>query len=189
MKRFALQTLVDWKNKNNRKPMIINGARQVGKTWLMNEFGKHYYKEILNINFERNTRIHNLFEVDLDPNRLLLGLELELGHKIDASNTLIIFDEIQAQPRAITALKYFYEEMPQYHILAAGSLLGVTLHSGVSFPVGKVDSMELYPLNFMEFLSALGEDLLVEQIQNLRLSVVLLKIKIFKKFVISKNKY
>ena len=172
MKRFALQTLVDWKNKNNRKPMIINGARQVGKTWLMNEFGKHYYKEILNINFERNTRIHNLFEVDLDPNRLLLGLELELGHKIDASNTLIIFDEIQAQPRAIIALKYFYEEMPQYHILAAGSLLGVTLHSGVSFPVGKVDSMELYPLNFMEFLSALGEDLLVEQIQNNNLEIL-----------------
>ena len=154
MKRIALQRLIAWKNKENRKPMIINGARQVGKTWLMEEFGKHHYKELLNINFERNSRISNLFETDLDPHRLLLGLELEFGRKIDALNTLIIFDEIQAQPKAITSLKYFYEEMPQYNIIAAGSLLGVTLHSGVSFPVGKVDSMELYPLNFMEFLLA-----------------------------------
>ena len=123
MKRIALQRLIAWKNKENRKPMIINGARQVGKTWLMEEFGKHHYKELLNINFERNSRISNLFETDLDPHRLLLGLELEFGRKIDALNTLIIFDEIQAQPKAITSLKYFYEEMPQYNIIAAGSLL------------------------------------------------------------------
>lgn len=164
MRRFALQTLINWKNKQNRKPLIINGARQVGKTWLMEEFGKNHYKEVLNINFERNARIRTLFETDLDPNRLLLGLELEYGHKIDANNTLIIFDEIQAMPQAITSLKYFYEEMPQYHIIAAGSLLGVTLHSGVSYPVGKVDSMELYPLSFMEFLYALGEEQLANQI-------------------------
>lgn len=172
MKRLALQTLVNWKSKENRKPMIINGARQVGKTWLMEEFGKNYYKEILNINFERNSRIRTLFETDLDPNRLLLGLELEHGHKIDADNTLIIFDEIQAMPQAITSLKYFYEEMPQYHIIAAGSLLGVTLHSGISYPVGKVDSMELYPLNFMEFLYALGEEQLANQISENNLDMI-----------------
>jgi len=172
MKRFALQTLINWKNKKNRKPMIINGARQVGKTWLMEEFGKNYYKEILNINFERNARIRTLFETDLDPKRLLLGLELEHGHKIDAENTLIIFDEIQAMPQAITSLKYFYEEMPQYHIIAAGSLLGVTLHSGVSFPVGKIDSMQLYPLSFMEFLDALGEGQLAAQLSENNLDMI-----------------
>ena len=123
MKRLALQTLVDWKNKKNRKPLIINGARQVGKTWLMEEFGKNYYTEVLNINFEKNTRIRTLFEADLDPKRLMLGLEVEHGHKIDVENTLIIFDEIQAMPQAITSLKYFYEEMPNLHVIAAGSLL------------------------------------------------------------------
>ena len=172
MKRLALQTLVDWKNKKNRKPLIINGARQVGKTWLMEEFGKNYYTEVLNINFEKNTRIRTLFEADLDPKRLMLGLEVEHGHKIDAENTLIIFDEIQAMPQAITSLKYFYEEIPQYHIIAAGSLLGVTLHSGVSYPVGKVDSMELYPLNFTEFLCALGEEQLAIQISENNLDMI-----------------
>ena len=166
MKRFALERLTDWKNKENRKPLIINGARQVGKTWLMQEFGKKYFKETLYINFERNTRIQQLFETDLDPERLLLGLEVELGHKIDPKNTLIIFDEIQTTPQAITSLKYFYEELPQYHIIAAGSLLGVALHSGVSFPVGKLDELNLYPLNFMEFLDALGEKQLAKLIDD-----------------------
>ena len=166
MKRFALQDLIIWKNKINRKPLIVNGARQVGKTWLLQEFGKTHYKEVLYINFERNTRIQKLFDQDLDPNRLLLGLELEYGHKIDALNTLIIFDEIQTTPKAITSLKYFYEEMPQYHIVAAGSLLGVTLHSGISFPVGKVDRLNLYPLNFYEYLDALGQEKLVELLRS-----------------------
>ena len=166
MRRFALQDLIDWKNKQNRKPLIVNGARQVGKTWLLQEFGKNQYKEVLYINFERNKRIQQLFEPDLDPNRLLLGLELEHGHKIDADNTLIIFDEIQTTPQAITSLKYFYEEMPQYHIVAAGSLLGVTLHSGISFPVGKVDRLNLYPLNFYEYLEALGQEKLVELLKS-----------------------
>ncbi|MBE6453084.1 MAG: ATP-binding protein [Alphaproteobacteria bacterium] len=166
MKRFALQDLIIWKNKKNRKPLIVNGARQVGKTWLLQEFGKNQYKEVLYINFERNKRMQNLFKQDLNPNRILLGLELEHGHKIDVENTLIIFDEIQTTPQAITSLKYFFEETPQYHIVAAGSLLGVTLHSGVSFPVGKVDRLNLYPLNFYEYLDALGQENLVELLKS-----------------------
>ncbi len=166
MKRFAIQELINWKNRKNHKPLIINGARQVGKTWLMKEFANLYYKEVLYINFERNTQMANLFDADLNTDRILLGLEIEMGHKINAADTLIIFDEIQAQPKAITALKYFYEELPQYNIVAAGSLLGVTLHSGISFPVGKVESMELYPLNFSEFLTAIGKEQLAEQIKQ-----------------------
>ena len=164
MKRFALQNLINWKNKNNRKPMLIHGARQVGKTWLMNEFGKSNYKSVVYINFERNQRMKDLFNGDLDPSRLITGLEIESGNKIVPEETLLIFDEIQDCKKAITSLKYFYEEKPEYHIVSAGSLLGVALHSGVSYPVGKVDTMTLYPLNFCEFLNALGNEKLSELI-------------------------
>jgi predicted AAA+ superfamily ATPase len=157
MERLALKTLLEWKNRRDKKPLIIRGARQTGKTWLMREFGRTGYETTAYINFEKNSRMRNLFSGDLDLKRLLTGLELESGQKIRPGNTLIVFDEIQECPEALTALKYFQENMPNYHITAAGSLLGVSLHQGLSFPVGKVEFMTLYPLNFREFLSAAGE--------------------------------
>lgn len=166
MKRFALDSLVKWKNRPNHKPLIIQGARQVGKTWLMKEFGRAQYKNIAYIWFEGNERMTTLFSGDMDTNRILLGLEAETRQKITPGETLIIFDEIQACPNALTSLKYFNENMPQYDIVAAGSLLGVFLHEGVSFPVGKVEFMRLYPMNFCEFLDAMGEERLCELLQN-----------------------
>ncbi|MDO4340205.1 MAG: ATP-binding protein [Eubacteriales bacterium] len=158
MYRFALEKLYKWKTSKYRKPLIIEGARQVGKTWLMKEFGQKAYKDTLYINFDSNNRMSDLFAADLDTNRLLLGLELYAEKKIDPQNTLIIFDEIQEVPKALTSLKYFYENAPQYHIVCAGSLLGIALHSGTSFPVGKVDFLKLYPLSFKEFLMATGRE-------------------------------
>lgn len=154
MYRSAIRKLYDWKNSRTRKPLIIEGARQVGKTWLMKEFGKEAYKDVAYINFDSNSVMADLFSSDLNPDRLVMGLELYLGKKIDSENTLLIFDEVQEVPRAISSLKYFYEEKPEYHIVAAGSLLGIALHEGTSFPVGKVDFLKLYPLSFKEFLMA-----------------------------------
>lgn len=176
MKRLALQYLIEWKDKKNRKPLLIHGARQVGKTWLMEKFGETCYKSTVYFNFEKNKRIRDLFEIDLAPNRLLLGLEVEAKGKIHPQDTLIIFDEIQACPQAITSLKYFYEDKPEYSIVAAGSLLGIALHQGVSYPVGKVDSMTLYPLNFTEYLHAIGEEKLCSLIQNKQYDLI----KVFK---------
>ena len=168
MKRRALQDMIKWKNNPTRKPLLLHGARQVGKTWLMEEFGRTCFTHVIYINFERNLHMRDLFgRGELDPQQLIQGIETEFNTKITAPDTLLIFDEIQAAPLAITSLKYFYEETPQYHIIGAGSLLGVALHEGVSYPVGKVDSMTLYPLSFYEFLDALGEtqlhELLVRQ--------------------------
>lgn len=167
MYRAAIEKLHRWKNSKHRKPLIIEGARQVGKTWLMKEFGKQAYENTVYINFDANSKIADLFANDLDTDRLILGLELYIGHKIDPENSLLIFDEVQEVPRALTSLKYFYENAPQYHIVCAGSLLGVALHKGTSFPVGKVDFLKLYPLSFSEFLIAVGNkrfaDLLKEQ--------------------------
>ncbi|MDD4556478.1 MAG: AAA family ATPase [Alphaproteobacteria bacterium] len=162
MKRQALQELIRWKNRPAHKPLIIQGARQVGKTWIMKEFGRTEYENIAYIWFEKNERMAALFSGDMDTDRILLGLEAEVQHKITPGKTLIIFDEIQACPNALTALKYFNENAPQYDIVAAGSLLGVFLHEGVSFPVGKVEFMNLYPMNFCEFLDAMGEERLCE---------------------------
>jgi predicted AAA+ superfamily ATPase len=162
MERNALSSLIDWKNRDGRKPLIIHGARQVGKTWLMKEFGRANYKNVAYILFEGNDRMTSLFAGDLNPKRILLGLEAEIGQKITAGETLIIFDEIQACSKALTSLKYFNEIVPEYDIIAAGSLLGVFLHEGVSFPVGKVDFMDLRPMSFTEFLSAIGEEKLRE---------------------------
>lgn len=156
MYRFAIKSLYKWKESKNRKPLIIEGARQVGKTWLMQEFGKQAYADTVYINFDSNSRMAELFASDLDTDRLVLGLELYAGRKIDFSNTLLIFDEVQEVPKALSSLKYFYENTPQYHIICAGSLLGIALHSGTSFPVGKVDFLKLYPLSFKEFLMATG---------------------------------
>ena len=162
MKREKLSELISWKNKSSRKPLIIRGARQVGKTWLMKEFGSTQYTQTVYINFEKTKQLKSLFEEDFDIRRIILALQIESGKTIHADNTLLIFDEIQSVPEAITALKYFCEDAPQYHIIAAGSLLGVSLHSGISFPVGKVEFLDLHPLNFLEFLAATGEDSLVQ---------------------------
>lgn len=155
MYREKIKELEEWKKTSDRKPLIIRGARQVGKTWIMKEFGKNNYKNIAYINFDGNDRMARLFENDFNIDRIIQGLKLESNIDIDAKNTLIIFDEVQEVPKALTSLKYFCENAKQYHIIAAGSLLGVTLHEGTSFPVGKVDFMDLYPLNFQEFLLAI----------------------------------
>lgn len=161
-----MKNLVNWKNKKNRKPLIIRGARQVGKTWLMKEFGRIYYEHTVYINFDRNAQIKNLFEQNLKMDDLLIGLQLIAGHKIDAENTLLIFDEVQEVPKALTSLKYFNEEVSEYHIVCAGSLLGVALHQGTSFPVGKVEFLDLYPLTFEEFMIALGKEQYIEIIKK-----------------------
>lgn len=157
MYRMAMENLLAWKQSRRRKPLIIEGARQVGKTWLMKEFGRQAYGDTVYINFDSNARMAELFASDLDTKRLVLGLELYAGRKIDPENALLIFDEVQEVPRALAALKYFCEDAPQYHIVCAGSLLGIALHQGTSFPVGKVDFLKLYPLSFQEFLMAIGK--------------------------------
>ena len=158
MYRVAIEKLYKWKESNRRKPLIIEGARQVGKTWLMKEFGSEAYTNTVYINFDSNSRMAELFSSDLNTDRLIMGLELYAGHKIEADNTLLIFDEVQEVPRALSSLKYFYENAPQYNIVCAGSLLGIALHGGTSFPVGKVDFLKLYPLSFKEFLMATGNE-------------------------------
>ena len=162
MYRIALEKLLKWKQSKRRKPLIIEGARQVGKTWLMKEFGRQAYADTIYINFDSNSRMAELFASDLDTDRLIMGLELYAGRKIDPDNSLIIFDEIQEVQRALTSLKYFYENAPKYHIVCAGSLLGIALHQGTSFPVGKVDFLKLYPLSFKEFLMATGKERFAE---------------------------
>lgn len=154
MYRIAIEKLYRWKESKRRKPLIIEGARQVGKTWLMKEFGNKAYANTVYINFDSNSIMTELFASDLNTERLIMGIELYVGRKIDPNNTLLIFDEVQEVPRALSSLKYFYENAPQYHIVCAGSLLGIALHGGTSFPVGKVDFLHLYPLSFKEFLIA-----------------------------------
>ena len=166
MYRYKIEELISWKNSQDRKPLIIRGARQVGKTWLMKEFGENNYEKCAYINFDDNSRMNQLFSGDFDIERIIQGLKIESGVNIEPENTLIIFDEIQETPKAVTSLKYFYENANQYHIVAAGSLLGVAMHEGTSFPVGKVDFLDLYPLNFHEFLKALGENELIELIKE-----------------------
>lgn len=158
MYRSAMEQLYKWKQKFNKKPLIIRGARQVGKTWLMKEFGKGTYDETVYISFDNNPQMRELFSADMRIDRIVTGLELYVGHKINAENTLLIFDEIQEVPKALTSLKYFNETAPQYQIVCAGSLLGVALHHGTSFPVGKVEFMDLYPLSFTEFIRAMGKE-------------------------------
>jgi len=156
--RTAIEDLYKWKDSANRKPLIIEGARQVGKTWLMKEFGSKAYQNTVYINFDSNLRMKELFSSDLDVKRIIMGLELYSNVNITPGDTLIIFDEVQEVPRALTSLKYFYENAPEYHIICAGSLLGIALHEGTSFPVGKVDFLKLYPLSFIEFLMATGNE-------------------------------
>ena len=166
MYRYAIKDLIAWKNSENHMPLIIQGARQVGKTWLMKEFGKQEYKQVAYISFDNNPRLDALFQKDLNVKRIIDGLNIEVGFNITPKDTLIIFDEIQENPLALTSLKYFSENAPKYDIVAAGSLLGVAHHKGTGFPVGKVEYLNLYPLSFKEFLLAVKEDQILEIIEN-----------------------
>ena len=166
MKRSLFKDLISWKNSSNRKPLIIQGARQVGKTWLMKAFGAQEFQQVVYLNFEESSRLKELFIPDFDIDRLITSFEIETNLKIDPENTLLIFDEIQEAEKGLTALKYFYERRPEYYIIAAGSLLGVSLQNNHSFPVGKVDFLQLFPLSFMEFLENSNEVQLGEQLNN-----------------------
>lgn len=166
MYRKAMEELLKWKDNPDKKPLIIRGARQVGKTWLMKEFGRTAFQEYVYVNFDANQIMKELFAPDLDIKRIITGIEIYFGKKIDPVVTLLIFDEIQEVPEALTSLKYFNENAPEYQILAAGSLLGVALHTGTSFPVGKIAFLDLYPLSFSEFMMALGYDSYVDLLQK-----------------------
>ena len=158
MYRKTISQLIEWKKNAEKKPLVIYGARQVGKTYLIQEFGKTEYRQTAYINFERAEKMRDIFLADLDPQRLITAFELYSGLKITPEDTLIVLDEIQAAPRGLTSLKYFCEEARGYHLIAAGSLLGINIHHSESFPVGKVDMLTLYPMSFYEFLLAMGED-------------------------------
>ena len=166
MRRFAMDQLVEWKNRKNRKPLLLKGARQVGKTWLMKQFGKEQFENTAYINFDNNHRMQAVFEDDYDIERIILAINIETKMKIEPEKTLIIFDEIQEAPRALSSLKYFCENAPEYAIIAAGSLLGVAIHKGISFPVGKIDTMQIEPMNFREFLIAVNEEGLADLIEK-----------------------
>jgi len=165
MKRDLYKSLVSWKNAPNRKPLILQGARQVGKTWLMKEFGKNEFEYVVYLNFEGSERLKSLFVPDFDIKRILSIIEIEVNHKIQRDKTLLIFDEIQEAEKGLTALKYFCEQSPEHYIVAAGSLLGVSLQKNTSFPVGKVDFLRMYPISFLEFLENVGQSLLKEHLE------------------------
>ena len=166
MQRIEIQQLKKWKQSNDRKPMIIRGARQVGKTWLMKEFGRLEYKDVVYVNCEADPAVRNMFTGDFDTTRIIRGLQIIAGKPIDPNHTLIIIDEIQEAPGALTSLKYFQENAPEYHVIAAGSLLGITLNRSGSFPVGKVEFLDLFPLSFVEFLDAIHETQLADLLRN-----------------------
>ncbi|MEE3467664.1 MAG: ATP-binding protein [Eubacterium sp.] len=166
MERFAMEDMIKWKNDPKRKPLVLMGARQVGKTWLMKTFGERYYDKVAYVSFYNNSNMARVFDQDYHIDRIIAAINIEVGFPVTPENTLIIFDEIQNAPRAFESLKYFCEDAPQYHVMAAGSLLGVAIHNGVSYPVGKVDLLNLYPLNFREFLAANQEQGLVDALDS-----------------------
>lgn len=166
MKRKAFKQLIAWKADKNRKPLILFGARQVGKTWLMKEFGKEYYDSVAYVNCDGEPLAKELFKDDYNIERILISVQAISGVKPAPGKTLIIFDEIQEAPRGLHSLKYFQEEAPEYHVIAAGSLLGITLSQGTSFPVGKVDMLSIHPMDFEEFLEANGEASLLQVLHN-----------------------
>jgi uncharacterized protein len=166
MERTAYKALLKWKENTHRKPLVIKGARQVGKTWLMKEFGKNEFESVAYINFEKVTQLADLFEEDFDIQRIFRSIQLATGIIPQVGKTLIIFDEIQSVKRGLLALKYFYEDAPQYHVMAAGSLLGLSIHKDDSFPVGKVDFLSLYPLSYKEFLLAIGKTTLLDTLKS-----------------------
>jgi len=165
MYRDAIVNLKKWKEDKFHKPLIVRGARQVGKTWLLQEFGRTSYGKFVYVNFEETPVLQNIFTSDFDIERIITVLQIQAQTTITAEDTLIVFDEIQSAERGVTSLKYFCENAPQYHIIAAGSLLGMGLHSQVSFPVGKVDFMDLHPLSFSEFLLSFGESALIDALK------------------------
>ena len=160
MRRLIYEQLLGWKNNPNRKPLILNGARQTGKTWLLKEFGSKEYKKLAYINCDESPEIKNAF-TDYKTDRLIRFFSVLSNTVIEPENTLIVLDEVQTAPNALTALKYFCEDAGEYHIAVAGSLLGIGLHEGTGFPVGKVDEINLYPLSYTEFLLAMGQEQLV----------------------------
>ena len=164
MKRALYNELLHWKNNRFSKPLLLQGARQVGKTYLITQFGKNEFENLIYLNFEQDPNLKLIFEGTLEAKVVLENISLYLGQKINPDNTLLFFDEIQILPRALTSLKYFQEELPEYKIIAAGSLLGVSVGMHESFPVGKVNFLTLYPLSFEEFLNAFDEEMLAEKI-------------------------
>ena len=166
MERFIMKKLCEWKNSPYRKPLILKGVRQVGKTWLLKEFGKRYYENTAYFNFDENEEYKQFFETTKDVDRILQNLMFASGQKINAENTLIIFDEIQDCPKVINSLKYFCENAPQYHVVCAGSLLGIALAKPSSFPVGKINFMQINPMTFTEFLYANGDDNLAGYLES-----------------------
>jgi predicted AAA+ superfamily ATPase len=172
MYRESIVSLKRWKQDKFRKPLIVRGARQVGKTWLLQEFGRTSYNKLVYVNFEETPALQNIFSNDFDIERIITVLQIQSQTTITAEDTLIVLDEIQSAERGVTSLKYFCENAPQYHVIAAGSLLGMGLHSQVSFPVGKVDFLDLRPLSFYEFLLSLNESALVDALKAKNWSVV-----------------
>lgn len=172
MKRNITQQLKAWKEKPNRKPLIVNGARQVGKTYSLKEFGKEAYDNVAYVNCDGNKEVADIFAPDFDMQRIILHLSALTGVDIQPARTLIIIDEIQECPDALNSLKYFCENAPQYHVAVAGSLLGISMHAGASFPVGKVDMIKMYPMAFDEFLLAAGEDGLVDLLRRQDYSLI-----------------
>lgn len=169
MRRLVYDKLLLWKSKSNnsRKPLVLRGARQVGKTWLLEEFGRNEFENVAYINFEEQQQLANLFEADFDTERILRSIEIASGVKLIAGETLIVFDEIQAVKRGLLSLKYLYKNAPQFHIAAAGSLLGISIRDNESFPVGKVEFADIYPLSFEEFMMALEKESLLENLKSM----------------------
>ncbi len=166
MRRKDYEKLLDWKNQKNKKPLLLQGARQVGKTYLVDEFGENEYENYFYFNFEKDEKLRDFFQGNLNPAEIIENLSLYISKDITKKNSLIFFDEIQVESKILTSLKYFYEEMPEFDIIAAGSLLGVSIGKGCSFPVGKVNFMTLTPMSFYEFLLAIDEKLIAEKLQS-----------------------
>jgi len=183
MYRTKIKELIQWKLSNKRKPLIVQGARQVGKTWLIQEFGKAEFAQTIYVNFEKMNRLQDLFVQDLDPHRIIGTLEAYFKTKIDAENMLIVFDEIQSAAKGLTSLKYFCEDAPEYFVVASDSLLGMNLHKKESFPVGKVNFLYMFPMNFYEFLLALDETGMAEILEKQRWEMLPVFVDKFKEYL------
>lgn len=183
MERNILERLVNWKGRKDRKPLLLEGARQTGKTWIAKEFGARYYSDIAYVNFDKEKLLKNIFSGTLSPDILISSISAALGQSIDPDNTLIIFDEVQEEPRALASLKYFCEDAPQYNIIATGSFMGIALHQGTSFPVGKVQLEKLYPLSFTEFLEAMGRKQMVELLDTANIEAICSLKELFKDYL------
>ena len=166
MERFLMNELVAWKDRPRRKPLVLNGARQVGKTWLLREFGRTQFENVAYVNLDDNPRMREQFELGYDIPRIISAIQFETGEAVSEGATLIVLDEVQACPKALTSLKYFCEDAPGYAVAAAGSLLGITVHEGSGYPVGKVNTLDLHPLSFREFLVATGNRTLCDLVDS-----------------------